>query len=120
MSISVLYLKKRRGTQPQQLPKRQLSKPMPDQFNMLQHVLQILKEHRGRRRKGCYEELERLGFTVADRRHRIAGGVGSYYWLPLLRCYRVQVGASHISSNKKSFRYAPCIEIYTNYNSIGL
>ena len=120
MSISVLYLKKRRGAHPQQLPKRQLSKPQPDQFNMLQHVLLILKEHRGRRRKRCYEELERLGFTVAVKRHRVSGGVGSYYWLPLLRCYRVQVGASRISTKKKSFRYAPCIEIYTNYNSVGL
>ena len=29
MSISVLYLNKRRGAHPQQLPKRQLSKPQP-------------------------------------------------------------------------------------------
>lgn len=95
-------------------PKR-WAKPMPNQFNTLQRVRVYLNEHRSQRRQKVYDHLEQeFGLRVEVKRHKQQGGVGSYYWLPMLRCYRVQVGASRITTKCRCFRYAPVVEIYDN------
>jgi hypothetical protein len=79
----------------------------------LQQITRYLQSVRCRRRSDVYSHLaERWGVEVREARMHNFGGVGSYQWMPRLRCYRVQVGAGHINRNRASYNYAPCIEIF--------
>ena len=79
----------------------------------MQHIRQYLLETKHKRRKAVYEYLQRTyGVHVCDKRISVSGGVGSVQWLPRFGCYRIQVGANHITTKKPCFNYAPCIELY--------
>lgn len=94
------------------LPRRQ-RKPSGWQFNQVRDIVRYIQQTRCKRRVGVYSYMrETFGVEVKERRMYKFGGVGSYQWMPLLRCYRVQVGAGHINRNRASFNYADCVEIY--------
>lgn len=100
--------KRERASQP-----RKLSKPSVWQYNQLGDIVRYLRATRCKRRAAVYSFLsDKYAVEVKERRMYNFGGVGSYQWMPNLRCYRVQVGAGHINRNRASFNYADCIEIY--------
>lgn len=73
----------------------------------------MLRDTKDRRKEYQYNKLrEEFALVVHDRRIYKSGGVGTYSWMPKLKCYRVQVGASHISTKCHSYPYARCVEIY--------
>lgn len=86
------------------------------QTNILHAVRCLLENNKGARREQIYETLKtRWGLVVEVKRFYKGGGVGNFCWLPRKGCLRVQVGASRIDSRKFCFRYAPCVEIYDNW-----
>ena len=88
-------------------------KPSGFQFNVVKQIASFLSLNRAKRREDVYKTIEQQwGVRVERKRFALGGGVGTYYWLPKLRCYRIQVGASQISTKKPCFRYAPCVEIF--------
>ena len=92
---------------------RQQPQPSGWQYMKLQQITRYLQGVRSRRRSEVYGHLkEQWGVEVREARMNNFGGVGSYQWMPRLRCYRVQVGAGHINRNGASYNYAPCIEIF--------
>ena len=92
---------------------RKIRQPSGWQYNQLRDIVRYLKETRHRRRAAVYSVLkERYGVEVEEKRLQKFGGVGTYQWMPNLRCYRVQVGAGHINRNGAYYNYADCIEIY--------
>lgn len=92
---------------------RQQPQPSGWQYMKLQQITRYLQGVRCRRRSEVYNHLkEQWGVEVREARMNNFGGVGSYQWMPRLRCYRVQVGAGHINRNGASYNYAPCIEIF--------
>lgn len=98
----------------QQNPRpRKLARPSGHQYNVLRDVEHYLRETRGKRREIVYAELvKRWGLHVSELRMPIFGGVGTSKWMPLRKCYRVQVGAGHINRKGAFYNYAPCVEIY--------
>lgn len=92
---------------------RKLARPSGYQFNMLRDVVRYLQTTRCKRRSLVYERLkEQWGLQVKELRMQSFGGVGTSQWMPLRRCYRIQVGAGHINRNGACFNYADCVEIY--------
>lgn len=98
---------------PKEIKPRQQPQPSGWQYMKLQEITRYLQGARSRRRSEVYGHLgEVWGVEVREARMYNFGGVGSFQWMPRLRCYRVQVGAGHINRNGASYNYAPCIEIY--------
>ena len=92
---------------------RQRPKPSGFQSNVLREVVRYLKETRCKSRAGVYEHLQNTwGLYVRESRMQKFGGVGTYYWMPNRRCFRVQVGAGHINRKGAIYNYADCVEIY--------
>ena len=92
---------------------RKLRKPSGWQFNQVRDIVRYLQQTRCKRRAEVYKYLrETFGVEVKERRMNKFGGVGTFQWMPNLRCYRVQVGAGHINRNRASINYADCVEIY--------
>ena len=92
---------------------RRLARPSGWQFNQCRDIVHYLKSTRCKRRAVVYEELQRRwGVVVVEKRMQQFGGVGTFQWMPLLRCYRIQCGAGHINRNRATFNYADCVEIY--------
>ena len=92
---------------------RQQPQPSGWQYMKLQQITRYLQGVRCRPRSVVYGHIHEVwGVEVREARMNNFGGVGSFQWMPRLRCYRVQVGAGHINRNGASYNYAPCVEIY--------
>ena len=114
--LSFYVPKKSKKSAPPKAKRCYKCKPSGFQFNVVKQVASYLSLNRAKSREAVYKTIEeRWGVRVEVKRFTLSGGVGKYYWLPKLRCYRIQVGASRISTKKLSFRYAPCVDIY-DYN----
>lgn len=93
-------------------PPRRLPRPSGWQHQTAEQIRRYLVANRHKPRATIYEYLRRTWCVeVQEKRFNQAGGVGSYIWMPQLRCYRIQVGASHMSKGR-GFLYAPCVEIF--------
>ena len=93
--------------------RRYKCKPSGFQYSVVREVVAYLNKNRAKKRESVYKTLEeRWGLRVESKRFRMSGGVGTHYWMPKLRCYRIQVGASRISTKKPCYRYAPCVDIF--------
>lgn len=87
--------------------------PEPMQEVARYEVVQFLLHNRGERRKYVYSKLkERFGLEVKEKRIYKSGGVGQWSWMKRKRCFRVQVGASKITTKRDCYPYAPVVEIY--------
>ena len=92
---------------------RKLRRPSGWQFNQVRDIIRYLQQTRCKRRADVFDYLRKtFGVEVVERRMYKFGGVGSFQWMPNLRCYRVQVGAGHINRNGACYNYAACVEIY--------
>ena len=86
-------------------------RPTQMQAVMLHDVQTLLLRYKSERRSFVYGLLkERYGVEVKTQRFTKVGGVGTAIWLPKFRTYRVQVGASMITTKRHCYMYAPCIE----------
>ena len=87
-------------------------RPSDDQSLKLRDVQRFILHTKGERREYIYKKLhERWGLVVSDKRFPFAGGVGSFIWMPKYRCYRLQVGASKMTTKRHCWMYAPCVTI---------
>lgn len=86
-------------------------KPTWEQEVKLREILRFINRTKGQQRSYIYKKIKQTwNVEVSERRFTKLGGVGTYYWLPKHRLYRVQVGASKINANAHCFMYAQCIE----------
>ena len=93
--------------------RKKTRRPSGYQYQTLEQIRRYLNANRCCRRKRVYTHIEqKYGCRVECKRIYAKGGVGSYKWMPMLGCYRLQVGASKISTKKTCFPYADCIEIF--------
>lgn len=96
---------------------------------LMVEVIEYLKTRTKKSNKSTILALESKGFSVKFQRFDLSGGVGSYYWLPRKKMWRVQVcaaicgkpqngkrakwigGIPYRSEKKNYYRYAWCLEI---------
>ncbi len=79
----------------------------------LEKAIAIIEQLKGKPTKTKVEALCNAGYpTPTDKRIRKNGGVGSYRWMPKLRCFRLQIAASHINANAYFCPYALAIDIF--------
>ena len=74
-------------------------------------IVQIAKWYKGRHVDKLCAKLAELGHYPTDKRIYKSGGVGSWYWLPKLGVFRVQVRASHITTKGQYMPYALCVDV---------
>lgn len=87
-------------------------RPTNDQAIKLREVQRFILHSKGERREYIYKKLfERWGLVVSVKRFTLAGGVGSFIWMPKFKSYRLQVGASKMTTAKHCWMYAPCVTI---------
>ena len=87
----------------------------PDYMTLsrLEIAIAIIKQLKGKPTKTKVEALCNAGYpTPTDKRIRQKGGVGSYRWMPKLRCFRLQIAASHINATGYFCPYALAIDIF--------
>ena len=74
-------------------------------------VVQIAKWYKGQSTEKLCAKLAELGYYPTDKRIYKSGGVGSWVWLPKFAVFRIQVRASHCSTNGAYMPYALCVEV---------
>ena len=74
-------------------------------------VVQIAKWYKGQSTEKLCAKLAVLGYYPTDKRIYKSGGVGSWMWLPKFAVFRIQVRASHCSTNGAYMPYALCVEV---------
>lgn len=93
--------------------RKKMRRPSGYQFQILEQIRRYLNDNRCCRRKRIYAHIESTyGCRVESKRIYAKGGVGSYKWMPMLGCYRLQVGAAKITTKKMCYPYADCVEIF--------
>ena len=88
-----------------------LYKPTESQLLRLKNIVPVVMGLRGRSLKEKSVALARYGFDVVERRVPNLCEVGSYFWYPRLRVFRVVVCSPHIHRHKPCFPYAKVIEV---------
>lgn len=81
------------------------------QIAQREKVVQIAKWYKGQSTETLCAKLAELGYYPTDKRIYKRGGVGSWIWLPKLAVFRIQVRASHCSTNGAYMPYALCVEV---------
>ena len=89
------------------------STPSERQTILLQHARKIALKYAHRSKSELIKQLNSEGFNhIAERRIQSHGGIGSFRWYPKLKCYRLQLAASHINRYGDFMPYALCLHIY--------
>ena len=81
----------------------------PAHYERLNEVRELIFQYRG---KKLLTKVEEKGLHPRDARIYKSGGVGTYQWLPKLRCFRLQLESSHINRRGFYMPYATCVDIY--------
>lgn len=88
-----------------------LHKPNESQLLRLRNILPVVLGLRYRSLAEKGKTLAPYGFEVVERRVPCLCEIGSYFWYPRLRLFRVVVCPPHIHKHRPCFPYAKVIEV---------
>ena len=81
------------------------------QIAQREKVVQIAKWYKGQSSEKLCAKLAEFGYYPTEKRIYKSGGVGTWVWLPKFGVFRIQVRASHCSTNGAYMPYALCVEV---------
>ena len=85
--------------------------PSDSQMFRLNQLLPVVLSLRGRSLESKREELSKYGVELVEKRVPCLCEVGSYWWYPRFRCFRLVVSSPRIDSRKVSYPYAWVVEV---------